>query len=59
MIVLRADATLDADGVRAHVKANLARHKVPRDVFIVADLPRNPTGKVMRGALLEMTADSA
>ncbi|MFN2561229.1 MAG: acyl-CoA synthetase, partial [Jatrophihabitans sp.] len=50
-LVLRLGQSLDADTVRAHVKANLARHKVPRDVEFVADLPRNATGKLLRGEL--------
>jgi fatty-acyl-CoA synthase len=47
-VVLHPGAALDADAVRAHVKANLARHKVPRDVEIVTELPRNATGKLLR-----------
>jgi fatty-acyl-CoA synthase len=48
IVVLRDGRTLDADAVRDHVKANLARHKVPRDVEFVAVLPRNATGKLLR-----------
>jgi len=50
-VVVREDADLDADEVRAHVKANLARFKVPRDVEFVDELPRTATGKVLRRAL--------
>jgi fatty-acyl-CoA synthase len=50
-VVVRPDASLAADEVRAHVKANLARHKVPRDVVLVDDLPRNATGKLLRNKL--------
>ena len=39
------------DDLRAHVKANLARYKVPRDIVFVNDLPRNPTGKLVRREL--------
>ncbi|MGY2118368.1 AMP-binding protein [Nocardia gipuzkoensis] len=38
---------LTADTIREHVKANLARYKVPRDVVFVDELPRNATGKVI------------
>ncbi|HEV8151313.1 MAG TPA: AMP-binding protein [Solirubrobacteraceae bacterium] len=34
-----------------HVKANLARYKVPREVVVLAELPRNPTGKVLKREL--------
>jgi fatty-acyl-CoA synthase len=47
-VVTRDGAQLDADDVRAHVRANLARFKVPREVEFVEALPRNATGKVMR-----------
>ena len=40
-----------ADDLRAHVRDHLARFKVPRDVVLVDELPRNPTGKVLRRLL--------
>ena len=43
--------TLDEDAVRQHVKDNLARYKVPRDVRFVSELPRNATGKVLKKQL--------
>ncbi|ATY13876.1 acyl-CoA synthetase [Amycolatopsis sp. AA4] len=50
--VVRAEgSTLDEDGVREYVKANLARYKVPRDVEFLDELPRNATGKVLRTKL--------
>ena len=51
VVVLRAGHELDADAVRAHVKANLAGYKVPRDVEFVAELPRTSTGKVLKREL--------
>ncbi|TWH18902.1 fatty-acyl-CoA synthase [Prauserella rugosa] len=50
-VVRSADSTLDADGVRAFVKENLARYKVPRDVEFLDALPRNATGKLLRNKL--------
>jgi fatty-acyl-CoA synthase len=43
--------TLTEEAVRTHVKAHLARHKVPRDVIFLDALPRNETGKVLKGVL--------
>lgn len=48
----------DADEIRAHVKANLARYKVPRDVVFIEELPRNTTGKVLRRVLIAMEIES-
>ncbi|GAA3952696.1 acyl-CoA synthetase [Gordonia caeni] len=50
-VVPTEGATPDPDDLRAHVKAHLARYKVPRDVVFVEDLPRNPTGKLVRRLL--------
>ena len=47
---------LDADDVRNHVRANLARFKVPREVFFVDAVPYTPTGKVARRELAALTA---
>ena len=50
-VVTRPGAELDAEAVRAHVRGHLARHKVPRDVWFVDELPRNTTGKLLRRQL--------
>ena len=34
-------------------EANLARYKVPRDIEFLDELPRNPTGKVLKRTLRE------
>lgn len=51
-VVLAPASTLDAPAVRALVRERLARHKVPRDVVFVDELPRNQTGKVQRRVLV-------
>jgi fatty-acyl-CoA synthase len=51
--VVRTDErAIDEDGVREFVKTNLARYKVPRQVTFVAELPRNPAGKVVKRLLM-------
>ena len=50
-VVVRPGAELDESAVRDHVKENLARYKVPRDVEFLDELPRNPTGKVLKREL--------
>jgi fatty-acyl-CoA synthase len=53
-VVLNDGASLSEDDVQKHVKSELARHKVPRDVEFVDELPRNATGKLVRK---ELTSD--
>ena len=50
-LVLESGATLDADGVRDHVKNHLASFAAPRDVEFLDELPRNQTGKVVKSEL--------
>ncbi len=50
-VCLRDGEQLSAEQVREHVKANLARYKVPREVEFLDALPRNPTGKVLKREL--------
>jgi fatty-acyl-CoA synthase len=52
-VVVREGAHLSEDDVKTQVGANLARYKVPRDVAIVEELPRNATGKVLKRELQE------
>jgi fatty-acyl-CoA synthase len=50
-VAVRPDAKVTVEQVRDHVKASLARHKVPRDVTFLDELPRNATGKILRRQL--------
>ncbi|MCW2627940.1 MAG: hypothetical protein JWR48_4662 [Mycobacterium sp.] len=50
-IVSAPNAARDAQEIKTYVKTNLARFKVPRDVYFVEELPRNTTGKLLRNAL--------
>jgi fatty-acyl-CoA synthase len=49
--VIVAKGGLSASEVRDYVRSNLARYKVPRQVEFVKELPRNPTGKVLKREL--------
>ncbi len=57
-VVVRArGADPSEDELKAHVKANLAGYKVPREITFIAQLPRTSTGKVLKRELRE-AADS-
>ncbi|ROO83126.1 fatty-acyl-CoA synthase [Actinocorallia herbida] len=50
-VVPVAGADVTSDMLKAHVRARLARYKVPRDVHFVTELPRTTTGKVKHAVL--------
>jgi acyl-CoA synthetase (AMP-forming)/AMP-acid ligase II len=50
-VVPAAGADLEADQVIAFARERLANYKVPRRVEFVDTLPRNPSGKVLKGVL--------
>jgi acyl-CoA synthetase (AMP-forming)/AMP-acid ligase II len=52
-VVCADGAGVSEDDVKSHVKANLARYKVPRDIVFLDELPRNATGKVLKRELAE------
>jgi fatty-acyl-CoA synthase len=58
-VVPRPGAELTEEEVKDFVKANLARYKVPREVHFLDQLPRNPTGKVLKRELRERLAHQA
>ncbi|MFE8963099.1 FadD3 family acyl-CoA ligase [Streptomyces iakyrus] len=50
-VVRRPGALLTADDLIAWSRREMANYKVPRSVRFVAELPRNASGKVVKGAL--------
>ena len=53
-VVARHGEKITEAEIRDHVKANLARFKVPKNVVFLDELPRNPTGKVLKRDLREL-----
>jgi acyl-CoA synthetase (AMP-forming)/AMP-acid ligase II len=47
------DGEVSEDDLKSHVKTNLARYKVPREIEFVEELPRKPQGKVDKKKLEE------
>ncbi|MFZ3307699.1 MAG: AMP-binding protein, partial [Mycobacterium sp.] len=50
-VVLEDIATATPDTLKAHVRDNLANYKVPREIFVLDELPRSSTGKIVRSEL--------
>lgn len=53
VVVAARGATVDPDALIAHCRELLAAYKCPRTVDVVAELPRNLTGKVLKKQLRE------
>jgi acyl-CoA synthetase (AMP-forming)/AMP-acid ligase II len=50
-VALEDGTELSTEQINAHVKANLASYKTPREVEFLDELPRNATGKVLKREL--------
>jgi acyl-coenzyme A synthetase/AMP-(fatty) acid ligase len=50
-VVLEKGSEASEDDLKEHVKRNLARYKVPREIVFLDELPRNATGKVLKREL--------
>lgn len=53
-VVKTEGASLDEDAIKTYVKEHLARYKVPREVVFLDELPRNPTGKILKRELRDL-----
>ncbi len=52
-VVRRNGQEVSSEDLREFVRENLARYKVPREVVFVDELPRNPTGKIVKRELAQ------
>lgn len=50
-VVLQAGQTVTSDELIAFCKGKIATYKLPREVVVVSELPRTPTGKLLRRVL--------
>jgi malonyl-CoA/methylmalonyl-CoA synthetase len=53
VVIAEPGATLDAQALIAAMKTSIAAFKVPKRVFVEAELPRNQMGKVQKNLLRE------
>jgi long-chain acyl-CoA synthetase len=56
LIVPRSDGTVDVAKLEDHCRQHLSKHKRPRVIEIVRELPKNFLGKVLRRKLREIVA---
>ncbi|AKJ68424.1 AMP-dependent synthetase [Pandoraea thiooxydans] len=52
-IVLKSSANVTAEEILSYCRGRLADYKLPRSISFVAELPRNPSGKIARKVVRE------
>ncbi|KQK30434.1 malonate--CoA ligase [Bosea thiooxidans] len=57
VVVVKPGATITAKSIATALEQRLAKFKQPKQVFVVADLPRNTMGKVQKNLLHEQYKD--
>jgi long-chain acyl-CoA synthetase len=50
-VALKPGAEISESEIRDHVKASVAAYKYPRHVWFVDELPKGPTGKILKRAI--------
>ncbi len=53
-IELKEGASFDEHKLRSWCREKLAPFKVPKSITVLPELPRNPTGKILRRALSKL-----
>ena len=56
-VVLRDEATPVVDDLIAHCRTHLAEFKVPAEIYFLDEIPKGPSGKLLRRELRERYAD--
>ncbi|HWM62375.1 MAG TPA: AMP-binding protein [Solirubrobacterales bacterium] len=58
-VVAAAEVEVSEEDLKAHIKANLASYKTPREIEFMEELPRNATGKVLKRELRAQETESS
>lgn len=53
-VVPKEGVELTEEAIKEYVRDHLARYKVPREVIFLTELPRNPTGKILKRELRQI-----
>ena len=53
LIILKPDRPGDAAGIMKYAREKLAGFKIPKTIEFVNELPRNPSGKILKRLLRE------
>ena len=50
-VVLGADSSLSEDEIISYTRTQIAAYKCPKSIEFIQELPRNPSGKILRREL--------
>jgi len=53
-VVIRGDESLELDALQSWCRDRISQEKIPRDLLVVPELPRNAMGKVTKPAVLRL-----
>ena len=51
IVVARPDVAIDPDELKAWTKERVAAYKYPRQIVLVAEFPKSPTGKILKRSI--------
>ncbi len=57
-VSLHPGGTLDADAIREHLRTSLSKYKLPVEITIMRDLPKNPVGKIDKPTLRQRLVET-
>jgi fatty-acyl-CoA synthase len=58
-VVPLAGAHIDEEELLAHARSRLASFKIPKQIVILGDFPKNPSGKILKRVLRQRLGDAA
>jgi long-chain acyl-CoA synthetase len=59
-VELEEDAEgLDEVGLKKHLREQLANYKLPKQIHVIEELPKNATGKVLKRVLKEQLKNAS
>ncbi|WP_238544546.1 hypothetical protein [Geomicrobium sp. JCM 19037] len=55
-VILKEEASLTTEDVKAYCKDQISHFKIPRDIFFVSEYPMTASGKIQKYKLREQAA---
>jgi fatty-acyl-CoA synthase len=56
-VILKEGVAMEAEELQAYIRANMAKHKVPKYIDFVTEFPMNAAGKIMKYKMREKAVE--